>query len=333
MSTTPAIELQAPDLSRWAQGNIGTPYVWSFDSGRAGPHVMVQALTHGNEICGAIALDWLLAEQTRWRPLHGRLTLAFGNVEAFARWDPADPDRSRFVDEDLNRVWSDDALLGSRDSLELRRARELRPLVDGADLLLDIHSMSDACKPLMVCGVSARGGDKAAALSRRLGVPEVLLIDTGHPAGMRMIERGGFGDPRDARTALLIECGQHWERAAADVARDTLLRFLGHSGVLSAGYAKSQLQRIGRAPPRQQQLVRVTEAVIARSRDFRFVREFRGLEVLAQAGEPIAVDGELTIRAPYDHTVLVMPATAHLQVGTTMVRLGRIEPDALTPAG
>jgi predicted deacylase len=331
MSPPRPIELQAPDLSRWAPGNTGTPYVWRFDSGQAGPQVMVQALTHGNEICGAIALDWLLGEQARWQPVQGRLTLAFGNVAAFSRWDPQDPDRSRYVDEDLNRVWADDALCSARDSIELRRARELRPFVDAAELLLDIHSMSDACKPLMVCGATGRGGDKAAALSRRLQVPEVLLIDTGHPAGLRMIERGAFGDPQDARTALLIECGQHWERAAAQVALDCLLRFLGHSGVLAPQFVTPQPQQIPRTPPATQQLVRVTEAVVARSLDFRFVREFRGLEVIEQAGEVIATDGQHRIRTPYARTVLVMPGMAHLKPGATMVRLGRIEASAHAP--
>ena len=325
MSTTPPVELKAPDISRWAAGNTATAYVWSFDSGQPGPHVMVQALTHGNEICGALALDWLLGQQAEWQVPHGRLTLAFGNLEAFARWDPQDPDRSRYVDEDFNRVWADDALFGARDSIELRRARELQPFVDAADLLLDMHSMREPCKPLMVCGATARGGEKGAALSRRLGVPEVLLIDTGHPAGLRMIERGAFGDPDDARTALLIECGQHWERGAEAVALDTLLRFLGHSGALPAGFVQAQLQHVGRMPSQHQQLIRVTEAVVARSLDFRFVREFQGLEVLAQAGEPIATDGAQRIVAPYDQCVLVMPGATHLKVGATMVRLGRIE--------
>jgi len=81
--------------------------------------------------------------------------------------------------------------------------------------------------------------------------------------GLRMIERGAFGDPRDARTALLVECGQHWKRAAAEVALDTLLRFLGRSGVLAQDFVAPQLQRIGHTPPARQQLVRVTEAVVA----------------------------------------------------------------------
>ncbi len=315
------IELVAPDISRHREGNTGVPYVSSFDSGLPGPHVMVQALTHGNELCGAIALDWLLAQGVR--PARGRLTLAFANVEAFSRWNPGDPDRSRYVDEDFNRVWGDDVLRGPRDSLELRRARELAPIVDSADHLLDIHSMHEPCRPIMVCGAAGGGGEKSAALSRRLRVPQDLLIDTGHPAGLRMIERGPFGDPDDPRTAILIECGQHWERRAADVAIDTMLRFLAHFGTVAADWAAARLPL---NPPASQQLIRVTEPVVARSMDFRFERPFTGLEVIEREGEPIARDGDLVIRAPYDNTVLVMPSTAHLKPGTTMVRLGRVVP-------
>ncbi len=122
------------------------------DSGKPGPNVMVQALTHGNEFCGAIALDLLFREKIR--PRQGKLTLAFANVAAFARFDFADPDRSRYIDEDYNRVWADDALFGPRDSAELRRARELQPFVDAADYLLDLHSMHEPCRPIMVCGRS-----------------------------------------------------------------------------------------------------------------------------------------------------------------------------------
>ena len=146
----PRIDLQAPDIGRWKDGGSGVDWVHVLDSGRPGPKAMVQALTHGNEICGAIALDWLLG--SGFRPERGTLTVAFANVEAYARYDPADPFPSRLVDEDYNRVWSDDTLFGPRDSLELRRARLLRPFVDDAERLLDIHSMSEPCRPLMVCG-------------------------------------------------------------------------------------------------------------------------------------------------------------------------------------
>jgi len=114
------IELSPPDIGAWRTGNTGVDYVHVLDSGSPGPSVMVQALTHGNEFCGAIALDWLFRE--RLVPARGRLTVAFANVEAYARFDFDNPDASRCIDEDYNRVWADDALFGPRDSLELRRA-------------------------------------------------------------------------------------------------------------------------------------------------------------------------------------------------------------------
>lgn len=316
MPDMPRIELVPPDLARWRQGNTGVEFVHRIESGRAGPAVMVQALTHGNEICGAIALCALLAEPPPL--LRGSLTLAFANVEAFARFDTADPHRSRYVDEDYNRVWGDDQLHGPRDSAELRRARALQPFVDAADLLLDIHSMHEPCRPIMVCGRV----DKNAAYARELGVPADLLIDTGHPAGLRMIERGGFGDPASPKRALLIECGQHWEASARDVAVDTLMRFLALTGVVDRDWA---LARTVLAPPPVQRLVRVTEAVVAKSTDFRFLVPVEGLGVVPKAGTPIAQDGDHVWHAPYDDTVLVMPSMGHLRPGNTQVRLGRYE--------
>jgi len=312
----PPVELAPPDIGRWREGNTGIDYVHAFDSGQPGPRVMVQALTHGNEICGAIALDWLLG--TGFRPRCGRLVVAFANVAAYERFDAAAPFASRCVDEDLNRVWADEVLLGTRDSAELRRARQLRPFVDASELLLDIHSMSEPCAPLMVCGTQ----DKNAAWARALGVPEFLLVDTGHPAGLRMVERDGFGDATSPKRALLIECGQHWERAAAEVAQDTLVRFLGLAGLADADWVATQVRR---APPATQRLVRVTEAVVARTKDFRFLVPTMGLSVVARAGTPIAEDGERVIVTPYDDTVLVMPATRNLEPGGTAVRLGRFD--------
>jgi predicted deacylase len=321
-STSPShtylIELTPPDITSYQAGNTGTPYVTTFDSGKPGPHVMVQALTHGNELCGAIALDYLFREGVR--PVAGRLTFAFANIEAFASWDTSDPNRSRYVDEDYNRVWSDDTLKGARNSTELRRARELVKFVDAADFLLDIHSMHDPCAPIMVCGATGEGGEKSAAFARKMQVPQNLLIDTGHPAGLRMIERGPFRDPRAPQTAILIECGQHWERSSVDVAIDTALRFLQTTGVVEPSFVKPRL-RI--QPTAAQTTINVTHAVVAKSLSFRFAGSVTGLQVIAKAGDPIAYDGDEVIVAPYDNTVLVMPSMAHLKVGTTMVRLGR----------
>jgi len=315
-----AIEISPPGISGYRAGNTGVDYVHVLDSGKPGPNVMVQALTHGNEFCGAIALDFLFKQGIK--PMQGKLTLAFANVAAFARFDFDDPDRSRYIDEDYNRVWGDEALKGPRDSAELRRARELRPFVDAADYLLDLHSMHEPCRPIMVCGVSGKGGGKSVALSRRIGVPADLLLDTGHPAGLRMIERGAFGDPASPKTAVLIECGQHWEKGAADVAVDTLFRFLDATGAVNASICKSHLRL---SPPGVQRVLRVTEAIVAKSRDFKFPYLFKGLEVIPKAGTVVVTDGGTTWKTPYDDCVMVMPSLAHVKPGTTVLRLGRYD--------
>ena len=87
MSTAglPRIDVEFPDIERWRAGNTGIPFVWRFESPRAGPRVTIQALTHGNEVCGAISNDWLLRENVR--PVRGSLTLTFANHEAFQSFD------------------------------------------------------------------------------------------------------------------------------------------------------------------------------------------------------------------------------------------------------
>jgi len=73
--------LACPDLSAERVGNTDTPGVWHFDSGAPGKRVMLTALIHGNELCGAWALKDLLAAGLR--PRRGTLTLAS------ATWPPS----------------------------------------------------------------------------------------------------------------------------------------------------------------------------------------------------------------------------------------------------
>ncbi len=281
------IELEAPDITPYAAGNTGIPYVTSFDSLRPGPHVLVNALTHGNEICGAIVLDRLLRDGVR--PIAGRLTLSFANVAAYRRFDPANPTFSRFIDEDFNRLWDVATLDGPRRSLELDRARALRPLIDTVDLLLDIHSMQPAAAPLMLTGLT----DKSLTLARRVGIPEVIVRDAGHAAGRRMRDYGAFDEPASAKAALLVECGQHWAKRTAEVALDTAWRFLAASGVLDPTEAARRL-----APAPRQRVVTVTDAVTITSERFAFAENYRGLEVIPRAGTVIARDGGREIRTP-----------------------------------
>jgi predicted deacylase len=311
-----AVELSAPDISAYRAGNTGIEYVTTFDSGKPGPHVVVNAVTHGNEICGAIAVDRLF--KLNVRPVRGKLSLAFANVAAFLRFDKNAPHASRFVDEDFNRVWTPSTLDGPRESAELRRARQMRPLIDAADFLLDIHSMHDPHGPVMICGQLAKG----IRFAQQVGVPEYIVSDAGHANGTRMRDYGGFGDPASIKNALLVECGQHWERASESMAWQTTWRFLSNLEMIDPDLAAAQIDHT--APP-SQKVVKVTDALIASSMDYRFAPGLRGLSTLALAGDLIATDAGRPVRAPYDDCVLIMPSLVHVKPGLTAVRIGRLQ--------
>jgi len=310
----PAIEVPFPDISRWESGNAGVPYVWTFASPRPGPHVVVQALTHGNEVCGAIAIDALLREGLR--PARGALTFVFANVAAYRSFNPADPYASRCVDEDYNRLWSADVLDGPRASRDLARARELRPVVDRAEALIDLHSMTDPCPPLALAGTRAKG----LALARAVGVPRDIVIDAGHAAGRRVRDYAFFDDPDDPRAALLVECGQHWEPSAPAVALEATLRFLAHCGTIDRADA---LARVGEGPSPSQRAIEVTRVVTIATDRFAFAMPVHGLMVVPRAGTLLATDGPAEVRTPFDDCVLIMP-TRKPKIGETAVRLGRI---------
>ena len=309
------VELTPPDIEPYRRGNTGIDYVTTFEAAEPGPHVVVCALTHGNEICGAIALNRLF--RSGFRPRRGQLTLAFNNVAAYREFDTRYPIASRYVDEDFNRLWSPATLDGPRQSTELARAQALRPVIDAADFLLDLHSMQHPTAPLMLAGLLPRSRE----LARQVGIPELIMCDAGHAAGPRMRDYGGFGDPASPKTALLIECGQHWERRAAEVATDVMLRFLIAVGTGTA----DDLAPLGgpdfAAHPRQR-IIEVTDAVTIGGDRFEFVDDFRGLEVLAKQGSLIGHDGPREVRTPYDDCVLIMPSR-RLVKGQTAVRLGR----------
>lgn len=313
------VEIPTPDLGPWLAGNIGLPGVWSFAADAPGPHVALVALVHGNEIAGARLIARLL--DVGLRPRAGRLSLIFANLDAFACFDPAKPTASRYVDEDMNRVWSEEALAGPIDTAERRRARALRPLIDTVDVLLDLHSMLWEGEPLVIAGPVA----KARRFAVGIGAPTLVVGDEGHAGGRRLIDYGPFADPTSPKVAVLVEAGQHWVADTERMMALTAARLLVRLGVIDREAA-------GRVSPAAEvwaepavRYAEVTRTVTARSSDFAFVQPFRGGEIVPARNTLIAVDGVEEIRTPHDDCLLVMPSLRTCR-GHTAVRLARFAP-------
>lgn len=305
------VHIQTPRIDDWIAGNTGIEGFTTRESGRPGPHVALVALTHGNEIAGAIVLERLLSHGLR--PLLGRLSFGFANIAAFARFDPRQPTASRCVDEDMNRIWDAAVLDGPRRSSELDRARQIRPLIDQVDILLDLHTMLWPSDPLMLCGSSSKGRDLAMAI----GQPPLTVADHGHASGPRLIDYGAFVDPTRANAGVLVEGGQHWEEAAVEMTLETVAGLLRHTGMIET------FQGLPAKPPSLAPVfAEVTDVVTATTASFAFVQPFRGGQVIPHRNTLIALDGTAEIRTPYDNCLLVMPSLRPSR-GHTAVRLAK----------
>jgi predicted deacylase len=304
------VNLEPPDIDDWIAGNTGVRGFTTRSSGKPGPHVALISLLHGNEFAGAIVLQRLLRDGLR--PQRGKLTCGFANLAAFARFDPRQPTASRFIDEDMNRLWDNDVLDGVRRSSELDRAREIRPIIDTVDTLLDLHTMLWPSDPLMLCGPSERG----RALAQGIGQPVLVVSDIGHVSGRRLVDYARFVDPDSFGAANLVEAGQHWEDEAVQMSLACVAGILRHTGLIDdfAGLPPPP------APPPAQRMAEVTRTVTATTANFTFVRPFRGGDVIAERNTLIALDGQSEIRTPHDECLLVMPSLRPSR-GHTAVRL------------
>ena len=306
------VAVTPPDIEPWLAGNTGVRGFTTRDSRRPGPHLILVSLMHGNELAGAIALDRLLRDDLQ--PLCGRLTFGFANLAAFARFDPADPIASRYVEEDLNRVWDVSSLGGGRRSLELDRAREMRPLIETADILFDLHSMLWPSDPLILSGRTPKGRQ----LAQGIGAPGLVIADEGHSNGRRLIDYVMFSDEGSGPTANLVEAGQHWERETVETTIRAIAGVLRQLGMVAPD--EPRLPPPARAP---RVFAEVTTVVTAKTAGFAFVQPYRGGQIIRRRDTLIAVDGSTDIRTPYDNCLLVMPSLRPSR-GHTAVRLARV---------
>ncbi|TAG50069.1 MAG: succinylglutamate desuccinylase [Betaproteobacteria bacterium] len=311
-------EVLPRDLSDYRAGNTGIPYAFFFDSGLPGPRVAINALTHGNEFCGMVAVCALLDAGVR--PECGSLSLSFANVAAYESFDINAPFDSRQLVHNLNRIWSQAELTGSERSPELDRAREMRSLFDGAHALLDIHSTTQPVPPFFV--LSAGQSSRASiALADGIGFPAPqLIMPGGMQTGTPLIEYGPFSPIHAKGTtafapgaggSVVVECGQHFAKSAGVLATQVALSFMRHTGVLSSdGASKWSVRLTGidafAARPAKPQRYQLLSTHVIRTPQLRWARPLQGMEVFAR-DELIGTDGDFEIRSPCNDCTIFMP--------------------------
>ena len=223
----------------------------SFTGLAPGARLIVLGAVHGNETCGTQAIRRVIGEIES-----GRLAMVAGSATFVPITNPlAYARHQRMGDRNLNRNL---APTDEPVEFEDRIANWLCPLLAQHDALLDLHSFHTAGQPFVMLGPQDNTGSlepfarssEEAALALRLGVKRFVdgWLDTYATGVARRLAAGvsareadvnyGVGTTEFMRAqggiALTLECGQHDDPAAPDVAYRAILNTLAHLQLIAA---------------------------------------------------------------------------------------------------
>ena len=267
-----------------------------------GPKFLVMGSIHGNEKCGTTAIRRVMDEidSGKLRIVRGQLTFVpIANPRAY------DEDK-RFIERNLNRYL---VPMKDPDTYEARLGNILCPMLEACDVHLSIHSYTVGGDPFIF--VSPQD-DKEHAFAACLG-PYMMVTGwaeayaaTGRKA-KDADENESVGTIEYARrhgaTAIDIECGQHKDPNAPEVAYQAIrnaLRFLEMT-------SEPKLA----TPPKKQNLVTLSH-VFYRDDQGQFPKNWKHLDRV-QKGEPMAFrEDKSPIEAPGNGFIIMPKVNASL---------------------
>eukprot|EP00123_Amoebidium_parasiticum_P011839 comp20931_c0_seq2/m.27954 comp20931_c0_seq2/g.27954 ORF comp20931_c0_seq2/g.27954 comp20931_c0_seq2/m.27954 type:complete len:251 (-) comp20931_c0_seq2:232-984(-) len=144
------------------------------DSLQPGPQLTILGGIHGNELVGIKVVDRLrerLANGATFKK--GRLGLAHCNLKAIAqgtRWHGMDLNRC-FNPSDMDAPPITDGLY------ERSRARDLRPLIESTDILIDLHGTNKPSVPFVVINDASKITEGHWSIIEQLTGCETILWD------------------------------------------------------------------------------------------------------------------------------------------------------------
>jgi predicted deacylase len=213
-----------------------------------GTHLIITGAVHGNETCGTKAIQRVMQELDS-----GELLIRNGSVTFVPITNPlAYAKGERSGERNLNRNLFPNS---NPQDFEDRIANWLCPLLAQHDVLLDLHSFNADSEPFVMVGPRDNDGplepfkheQRERAMARRLGVRRFVdgwLRTYGDGVQRRMsnsselqtVLRYGMGTTEYMRStggyALTLECGQHTDPQAPEVAYRAIMNTLAFHGLI-----------------------------------------------------------------------------------------------------
>lgn len=314
-------------------GATGALRVHQFAGLQPGPRLIVLGGVHGNEVCGTLAIHRLLEEIDR-----GELAIARGLLTLVPVANPlARARRQRQGERNLNRkLLPNPAPRDHEDHL----ANLLCPMLAAHEVLLDLHSFHTAGEPFAMIGPPDNPGPLEAfahaeaetRLAVHLGPTRLVegWLDTyargvarrcatPGAAGLECDPAYGVGTTEYMRIAggygITLECGQHDDPAAPEVAYRAIRQTLALLGLCEAAL---------QPPAPAFQLLTLVDVTDREHPGDRLAREWASFDAVG-AGELIGTRHDGTpLRAPTDgHVVFPNPRAEPGQEWFYFARPGR----------
>ena len=292
-----------------------------------GPKLIVLGAVHGNEVGGTRGIERVLAQLDA-----GALQITRGQVTLLPITNPlAYTKKQRMGDRNLNRNLYPNT---APQDYEDRIANVLCPLLSAHDVLLDLHSFHTPGQPFAMLGPQDNSDDlepfahaaKEEALALRLGPQRIVegwlstyadgvkkrLARTAPTERAHLLStdaRYGVGTTEYMRTqggwGITLECGQHDDPAAPEVAYQAIVRTLAHLGLTDASV--SDPSPAPRDDIKLLKLIQVTDRLHANDQ---FAKAWASYDPLKQ-GELIGTRADGTpIVAPQDGYIVFPNPTA-----------------------
>jgi predicted deacylase len=306
-----------------------------FEGDLPGARLIILGAVHGNETCGTRAIERLLASLSRGdiRLLQGQLTLVpVCNALAFEQG-------RREGDRNLNRRLQPTA---QPVQFEDHVANALCPLLAQHEVLLDLHSFHTPGEPFVMIGPPDNQGplepfahaQAEARLARHLGVNRIVegWLDTYARGMAQRRQRGqqgtdldpayGVGTTEYMRSVggygVTLECGQHDDPQAPEVAWQAILQTLSLLGMIDRPLVRPQAPAL---------VMRLTEMTDRWHPEDQLTRDWQSFDPIRQ-GEVVGRrhDGQGVV-APQDGWVVFPNPTA--QVGSEWFYLAQRSDRAL----
>lgn len=239
-----------------------------------GPKSMILTGVHGNETPGIEMFKEILPNLEIER---GVLLIGYGNPRAIEA-------NKRYTQANLNRMFMDDnsLLKEDKDSYEYARAQFLKPYLDKADALLDIHATSiPESRSFAICEPNAKDLVKF--------LPIDLVV-----SGFDEVEPGAtdYYMNKNGKIGICLESGYLGDPKSIQVAKESLFAFLKACGHLTNDLS-----------PQEQSHIRMYQKYFTKTDNFTLSKQFSNFEMI-EKGQLIGIDGKEKIKAPKESLIV-----------------------------